>query len=125
MEKYRDKYCTFNDDIQGTAAVAVAGLVASNKITGKRLSDNKFLFFGAGEVIYLICLVFICMRMCFCNCTIVIVQAAIGIADMCVTAMVAEGTTVEQARDRIWMIDIDGLLTKERPEGHLEGVFAF
>lgn len=49
------------------------------------------------------------------------IQAAIGIANLCVKAMEVDGCTTQQARDNIWMMDIDGLLVKDRPEGNLEG----
>ncbi|KAF2900492.1 hypothetical protein ILUMI_05697 [Ignelater luminosus] len=96
LDKYRGQYCTFNDDIQGTASVVVAGLLACKRITQRNMAENKFMFLGAGE-------------------------AAIGIADLLVKAMQAEGVPVKDAREKIWMMDIDGLLAKGRPEGRLEG----
>uniref|UniRef100_A0A8C9FVS0 Malic enzyme n=1 Tax=Pavo cristatus TaxID=9049 RepID=A0A8C9FVS0_PAVCR len=91
LRKYREKYCTFNDDIQGTAAVALAGLLAAQKSTGKPIAEHKVLFLGAGE-------------------------AALGIANLIVMAMVENGVPIEDARRRIWMYDKHGLVLQGRKE---------
>lgn len=89
LEKYRYDYCVFNDDIQGTASVAVAGLLAAVRVTKKRVSENVFLFQGAGE-------------------------ANIGIANLILEAMREEGTPREEGLKKIFMVDSKGLITKTR-----------
>jgi malate dehydrogenase (oxaloacetate-decarboxylating)(NADP+) len=91
LETYKDKICTYNDDIQGTAGVALAGLYAALRITGQKLTDQRFLFMGAGS-------------------------AATGIAELISEAMVMEGLTIEQARARNWLFDINGLVESTRTD---------
>jgi len=89
LEKYRSNTCLFDDDIQGTGAVAVAGIIAAMRITGGKLSEQKILFLGAGE-------------------------AGIGIADVFVAALKEEGMSTEEARKHCWFVDSKGLLVAGR-----------
>ena len=93
LVKYQKKCCTFNDDIQGTASVTLAGIFGSLKISGKKISDHRILIVGAGE-------------------------AGIGIANLTAMAIAEEkGIAFEEAQTSIFLIDSRGLITKDRPSG--------
>ncbi len=85
LHTYGEKYCVFNDDIQGTGAVVVAAVYGGCHVTGAPMRDQTVIVFGAGT-------------------------AGIGVADQIRDAMIADGATVEQATARIWPIDKQGLL---------------
>jgi malate dehydrogenase (oxaloacetate-decarboxylating)(NADP+) len=91
LARYRDKVCCFNDDIQGTGGVTVAGLMNALRITGESIKDQRVLFLGAGS-------------------------AGIGIADVIRSAMKLEGLSEERARSNIWLFDINGLLESTRED---------
>jgi malate dehydrogenase (oxaloacetate-decarboxylating)(NADP+) len=91
LKRYRDEVLCFNDDIQGTAAVVLAGVLASLREEGARLSERRILFLGAGS-------------------------AATGIADLMTAAMMEEGLTAEQARSHLWFVDVKGLVVKSRTD---------
>jgi len=91
LERYRDKICTYNDDIQGTAAVALAGMYGALRISGQKLTDQRFLFLGGGS-------------------------AATGIAELISEAMALEGLDITAARQRNALFDINGLMVTSRTD---------
>ena len=90
LERFRDKLCTFNDDIQGTAAVVLSGIYGGLRITGQQMRDQRLVFAGAGA-------------------------SAHGIAELFVAALVEGGLSIEEARRRIWTVDTKGLVVGDRP----------
>ena len=91
LQRYRDKYCVYNDDVQGTAGITLAGMINATKLKGTKLKDEKYLFLGAGS-------------------------AAIGLADLLCSALVAQGMPLNEAQSRVYMFDIDGLLEDTRKD---------
>jgi malate dehydrogenase (oxaloacetate-decarboxylating) len=90
LERYRDRLCTFNDDIQGTAAVATGALLAAVNVTGRPLTEQRVAVVGAGS-------------------------AGCGISSLLLSAMIADGLAPEDARGRFYLIDRDGLLIEGVP----------
>lgn len=91
LSRYRDQLLTFNDDIQGTAAVALGALYGATRVAGRPLSEQQVVMLGAGS-------------------------AGIGVLDMIRQEMRAQGLSDQQAADRIWVVDINGLLTTDRTD---------
>jgi len=91
LKRYRDTYCVYNDDVQGTAGIVLAGMINVARLKGSKLKDEKYLFLGAGS-------------------------AAIGLADLICSAMVQEGMPLKDAQARVHMFDINGLLDDSRKD---------
>jgi len=91
LERYRDKYCVYNDDVQGTAGITLAGMINAAKLKGKKLKDEKYLFLGAGS-------------------------AGIGLANLLCSALVQQGMTLQEAQAHVYMFDVNGLLESTRTD---------
>ena len=89
LDKYRDRICTFNDDIQGTGSVVLSGVLSALRITGQKLTEQRFLFLGAGE-------------------------AGMGVGSQIASAMVRDGLSRAEASGRCWFFDVNGLIVKGR-----------
>jgi malate dehydrogenase (oxaloacetate-decarboxylating)(NADP+) len=91
LQRYRDKYCVYNDDVQGTAGITLAGMINAAKVKGTNLKDEKYLVLGAGS-------------------------AGIGLANLLCSALVGQGMSLKEAQSRVYMFDINGLLESTRKD---------
>src|SRR4029077_14334233 len=91
LERYRHEYCVYNDDVQGTAGITLAGMINAAKLKRTKLKDEKYLFLGAGS-------------------------AGIGLANLLCSALVAQGMTLKNAQSQVYMFDINGLLDSTRTD---------
>jgi malate dehydrogenase (oxaloacetate-decarboxylating)(NADP+) len=91
LQRYRDKYCVYNDDVQGTAGITLAGMINAAKLKGTKLKDERYLFLGAGS-------------------------AGIGLANLLCSALVGQGMTLKEAQSSVYMFDINGLLENTRKD---------
>lgn len=91
LERYQDRLCTFNDDIQGTAGVVLATLLSACRAKEETLTEQRLLFFGAGA-------------------------SATGVASLIAGAMERQGLTADEARERLWFVDSKGLVTSDRAD---------
>jgi malate dehydrogenase (oxaloacetate-decarboxylating)(NADP+) len=91
LERYRDKYCCYNDDVQGTAGITLAGMINATNLKGTQLKDEKYIFLGAGS-------------------------AGIGLANLLCSALVDQGMTLKEAQSRVYMFDVNGLLESTRTD---------
>lgn len=91
LERYRDRYCIYNDDVQGTAGITLAGMINATKLKGTKLKDERYLFLGAGS-------------------------AGIGLANLLCSALVAQGMTLKDAQSSVHLFDVHGLLESTRTD---------
>jgi malate dehydrogenase (oxaloacetate-decarboxylating)(NADP+) len=91
LGRYRNDYCVYNDDVQGTAGITLAGMINAAKLKGTQLKDEKYLFLGAGS-------------------------AGIGLADLLCSALVAQGMSLKDAQSRVYLFDVNGLLESTRKD---------
>ncbi|BCH23412.1 NAD-dependent malic enzyme [Mesorhizobium sp. L-8-10] len=91
LQRYRDKFCVYNDDVQGTAGITLAGMINAAKLKGSKLGDEKYLFLGAGS-------------------------AGIGLANLLCSALAQEGMSLQDAQSRVHMFDVKGLLESTRTD---------